>query len=326
MLVVRAAVAPRGKAERHRRDGLAGSDGFDDGQFLWSKRTEFPGLHAGDGDARLVWPEKAHHRVANGCTQALHQVRPPLAHRHSQPGVAFRRLETLHLERAGRTVLQADTGQESGQALVGGDALHLGQVGARDLKAGVQKPVRGRSVVGDQQRALGVPVQSADGEDAGGDALQKAADGGPTLRVLQGGDDARRLVQHVPGHLVRRHNQFAVQGDQVVGFDLGAKRRGRLVIHRHPTGGDEFLGMASRGDAGSSQVTLQPFSHGALALFSLRHVYRGPGGPSEDRRSGARLSVGVGDGPLQLRQCRLGRGAGRLEFAAEVRVGEVAQS
>jgi len=77
------------------------------------------------------------------------------------------------------------------------NTLDLGQVGLGDMIAGSQDSLGQIAVIGQKQEPFRVPVQTADRVYPFREATQEIPHTGASLRVLQGGDDTRRLVECV---------------------------------------------------------------------------------------------------------------------------------
>jgi hypothetical protein len=144
------AVPARRKERRGLWRRLSGGNRLDPPHFLRGEWPELASLQPSDGNARLCRTEQAQYRMADRCAEPLDEMRASLADLQQQPSVPLGGLVPLHPERAGRSVLEPHALAESGQRLIGGAALHLHQVGPRDLEARVEQPVRGGAVVGQQ--------------------------------------------------------------------------------------------------------------------------------------------------------------------------------
>ena len=95
---------------------------------------------------------------------------------------------------------------------------HLGQVLLLDAEARVGEPVGQLAVVGQQQQALRVGVEPADGEHPRL-GRHEVDDGGPAMGVLGRRDDAGGLVEQVVDEAGAHRDDVAVDLD-VVPVDL----------------------------------------------------------------------------------------------------------
>jgi len=248
---------PARREERRRLGHISPcGDGLHPLNFLGGERPQLSRLKTRDRHTGLSWPEQPDHRMTDGGAQPLDQVGPSLAHLEEHPGVPLGGLEALRTEGSRRSVLEPHAFLQPGQRLVGGRTLHLHQVSARYLEARVQEPVRRPTVVGEQQRALGVPVQATHGEDALLDALQEPRHRGSTLGVGQRRHHPGRLVEQVPGGALRHRHQLSVDHDQIGRLHLGAELGDLLVVDAHPAGGDEALGVPARRHPGAGEELL----------------------------------------------------------------------
>ncbi len=111
-----------------------------------------------------------------------------------------------------------------------------------------------RAVVGEQERARRVRVQTSDRHDAPLVA-HEPDDRRPPVRVAGGRDHARGLVQeHVRRRL--RLDGLPVHLDAVARVDVGGQT-GRLAVHAHAPGPDELLDRAARAQARAGEVGVQ---------------------------------------------------------------------
>jgi len=239
LVVARPTVPSRRQERGWLGDRSARGDRLHPLDLLGGERSQLSRLKARDRDARLRRPEQTHHRVPHRGGQALHQVRPSLPDLEEEPGVSLGSLEALGAQRPRRSVLEAHSLQQPGQRLVGGRTLHLREIGPGHLEARVQEPVRRIAVIGEQQRALGVPVEATHGEHPLLHSLQQPGHGRSALGVGQRRHHPGRLVEQVPRGALRHRHQLPVDHHQIGGFHLGPELGHALVVDAHPSGGDE---------------------------------------------------------------------------------------
>ena len=140
-----------------------------------------------------------------------------------------------------------------------GDALHifLGDVLVApyviDLLLDVLRvcELRGEvAVVGEQQHAGGVAVETSDGVDAlGACTLDEVHDRGAVLRILARGDAVLGLVEQDVALALQCHHLVVVFDHIVVG-DLGAELGDYLAVDLDQALLDKFVGLAARAYAG----------------------------------------------------------------------------
>src|SRR5262249_26360903 len=116
--------------------------------------------------------------------------------------------------------------------------------------------------VGANQSAARVEVEPTHRHHPRTHVLQIVGHGGPTLRILQGADDAARLVQHEIDERLS-HDQTSIHLDPSTRSDPHAELALNSAVHPYATGADQRLGVAPRRDTGASQHLLQAFvGHG----------------------------------------------------------------
>ena len=165
------------------------------------------------------------------------------------------------LVKARHAVFQLDAGQQ----LLAHALFQLAQrahgVFAVDVVARVHQAVGQVAGVGEQQQALGVEVEAADGQPLAGLHGRQAVEHGRTaFRIVRADDFAGRLVVHQHARrLVVVHaalQQLAVDAHGVGRQDALADV-GRLAVHRHAAGDDQFFHVAARTQAGFGQHLVQ---------------------------------------------------------------------
>jgi hypothetical protein len=173
--------------------------------------------------------------------------------------------QPLDPRRGGAAIVELDAvAQGLQRVLPHGRAPDLGVVGARDLEARMREPVRERAVVGEQDQPGGIGVEPPDRIEAAG-AGDERDDRGPSLGVLDGGDDAARLVHGVDGALAAGHaDGFAVDRHLHAAVDVARGVADHLVADAHAAGEHELLGGAARGHAGVGEVLGE--AHGAVTI------------------------------------------------------------
>jgi hypothetical protein len=144
-----------------------------------------------------------HDRMAHGVAHVADLPRPPLVKRDRHQRLIPARTEARvdETDHGGRRAPALD-GHAAAQPLEGvvaGHAAHPGVVLAFHLVARVQQAGREVAVVGQQQQALRVVVETAHRVDVLAHVRQQVEDGRPLLGVLPGRHVAARLVeQDVP--------------------------------------------------------------------------------------------------------------------------------
>jgi hypothetical protein len=156
-----------------------------------------------------------------------------------------------------RTIVQLDALRNAkhiifGQRLVQDDMIEL-----RDLAARVGQLLGQVTIVGEQQQACSLLVETAHRIDAlWARVLDKFHHGVTLIRVIGSGDLAFRLVQQDVTKLL------AIEGLTTVDYlvfslHLIAHRGNHFTIHLHAASLDEVIGFAARADATVGQVFVQ---------------------------------------------------------------------
>ena len=203
------------------------------------------------------------HTVAQRVAVALDLVLAPLPERDSQSRGLATRGQNLDAERTRGSVVQYDAAPPSLERAGDHAALDLGFVDARQTVARVQQPVRELAVVGHEQRALDVPVESSDGIESRVDVTDQLGDDGTTARIAHGRHVTGRLVQQQIVLGLGARQQPAVDGNDVA---LGIRQRAELA------GDGAVDGDAPIGDEPvSSPPARQPRLRQDLVESELRH-------------------------------------------------------
>ena len=120
-------------------------------------------------------------------------------------------------------------------------------------------------VVGQEEQPLRVLVQPPHGEEVfPPQVLGQQVQHRFLLGVLGGGDDPRRLVQHEVDVFLRE-DRLAVHRHQAPLFHFILRAFGQAVLHPHPAGLDEGLGLLAR-----------PLPRGGQQLVQSFHVFHTP--------------------------------------------------
>ena len=132
-------------------------------------------------------------------------------------------------------------------------AAHADLIVLFDLVARMGQAVDQIAVVGQQQQALGVVVETADRHDARTAAAHEIRDRFAAALILERGDVAARLVQHEVALFLASAERTAVHHDLVAAqIRLVADRR-RAAVHGHSAVRDPALRLAARAKAGLRQ-------------------------------------------------------------------------
>ena len=135
-----------------------------------------------------------------------------------------------------------------GQHPVGEGAVHRHEVLFFVLVAGPQNLVYNVAVAGQENQALRLLIEAADGENAGG-MVHVVHNVAAHARLRCGGDTHRLVESQVDGiGGLPRFQLLAVHRHAVAGANLVAYL-GRLAVHQHRTLGNVAVGFAARANA-----------------------------------------------------------------------------
>lgn len=136
-----------------------------------------------------------------------------------------------------------------------------GLVGFVHLVAGMQNEIAQFTVVGHEQGAFRIEIESTDGKKTLRKVGHKIGNRRPALRVGEGG--------HIPGRFVEQDIDFllepdrlAVTGDDILSrVDFQTHRLHDVAVDGNPTGANQFLGTSAGSDTGLGKDFLQSFTH-----------------------------------------------------------------
>jgi mannose-6-phosphate isomerase-like protein (cupin superfamily) len=177
--------------------------------------------------------------------------------RELEPGLVRLVSQELDLGRQRHAIFELDPAPPSVDFLGLHHALELHDIRFGGGAARVQKRFGELPVIGGQENAARVEVESPDRIHPARHCGEQLADARATFRVLHGGDDTARLVQD---HVNRRFANDARPVDfdpAVARIDLRSELRHDLSVHAHTTGGDEPFGRTAGRHARMSQYLLQ---------------------------------------------------------------------
>ena len=142
-----------------------------------------------------------------------------------------------------------------GDLAVGAHAVAPEPAGRRQFEQ-----ARQAAVVGQEQQALGVDVEAADGDDARHLRRQRGEYGRPALRVARGGDQPFRLVIEPQPRALARRQRDAVDGDAVRRADIDGGRGQHAAVDGDAAVGDPAFGVAARAEAGAGDHLGDPLA------------------------------------------------------------------
>ena len=143
------------------------------------------------------------------------------------------------------------------------DAAQLGLINLCDFVARVGEQLGQFTIVGEDDGALGVPVEAADGVDAAILWRDERGDDRASLGVGGGRDVADGLVNHQVDLEALGLDAATVEVDHIFArFHRGAERLDDDAVDLDSAGFDEGLTGPSAGDTCGREIFLESFSHG----------------------------------------------------------------
>lgn len=167
-----------------------------------------------------------------------------------------------------------DAGRHAGEFGILDRTVDFDHVFLFVLVAGMHEAVGEASVVGEDEEAYGILVETPDRKYAFRD-VDDVHDPGVALRYA-GRDDAARLVHLIIDELLGFADGFVADFDPVdARYDRHADGR-YLAVDPHQPAGDEFFGFAAGSDSGSGEVFLKAdFATFAKFFFEFDMVHNG---------------------------------------------------
>lgn len=169
--------------------------------------------------------------------------------------------ETDILGRLGRAVFEVDPPAQDVQRFLGRNAAHLRPIGLWDMVARVGQTVQKLAVVGQEDQAFRVNVQSPDRAEHRLIAqIHQVRDKLGRMRILQRRHHPARLIQCDIIPLTRKLDRAAIEEDPVgIQVHFRAKLRDDLSINFDPTLEDPRFAGSARADPGGGERFLKPF-------------------------------------------------------------------
>jgi len=190
---------------------------------------------AGVADRPEPHPAQPHHRVANRLTHVPHLPRAPFVqhdrdHRLILPR-AKPRLDQSHSGWRSPVAVDRHTPAQAIERRLVGHAADAHVVFPFHLVTRVEQALGQRTVVGQQQQALGVVIEPPDRIDVLTDLRQQIEDRRSTLRVLPRRHIPPRLVEQDVPVMGGDPDPLAIDADVVVpGIGLRAEFQNRLAV------------------------------------------------------------------------------------------------
>ncbi len=125
---------------------------------------------------------------------------------------------------------------------------NLHEISFGNVRGRLHQFVRECTVIGEQQQALAVEIETSDGIQTDL-AANQVHHRGPTFGIGDGGYVSSRLVEGDVLVALGALKQLSIHADRVCfGIGLGAELSNNVPVYAHQSGLDEFFGFAARGN------------------------------------------------------------------------------
>jgi len=190
--------------------------------------------------------DQAVHGEAQVVQDGAHLAVLALAQADVEPHVAALHLVEGGLDGAVADAIDLDAVLELVQRLLGDGAVGPDPVAAQPSGSRQLQVPRQGAVVGKEEKALGVHVETANRNHTGQMLRQRLEHGLASLRVPVRGDEAFRLVIAPQPRRLGRGQLLAVDQDAVAWAYVAGRARQHLAVDAHPALRDPPLGLPAR--------------------------------------------------------------------------------
>jgi hypothetical protein len=182
---------------------------------------------------------------------AMDLTRASLVQGHAQPTTLLRTPCHLDLGWQRLAVIEHDATPQTLKVVVRHTPLKTHQVGPGDAVTRVQEAVRQASVVGQEEHAFGVHIETSDWKETHWLPFEQVEDGGTALIVLARGDIAARLVQQNIAQRGVLTERLAIHHDHIDGgIDRGPQPRDLFAVDDDTPRDDQGVGLTPGGHPG----------------------------------------------------------------------------
>src|SRR5262245_20229843 len=112
------------------------------------------------------------------------------------------------------------------------------------------------SIVGQNEEALGLDIETTHMEKTGKFRGQEIKDCIARVWIMPGGSESGRFMQHDVERPLRLH-ELAIDLDVVARCWLNVEIRASPAVNGDATGGDQFIAMPTRADAGRGEKAIK---------------------------------------------------------------------
>lgn len=203
--------------------------------------------------------------MADGLDHSFHLMLTSLMDRDFKPGVALGSADLVNLRRSGEAVFEFDAPFERIDFGVIEHALHFNEIRLRHMVARMEQRLGQVAMIRQQHEPFTIEIQPADREHSHRDPMQVVFHGGAAFGIIERGHDVLGLVQNQVNIRLCGPQMFAVDLDVVaIRINFSAKLLHHVAVNGHPSGHNQFLGLAPRRNPGTGNQLLKTNFHRAF--------------------------------------------------------------
>lgn len=213
-----------------------------------------------EGDGADLGAFELEDGVADGFAEAAEDAVAAFVDVELEPGVAASEAEGADAVGFHEAVVEGDAVAQAlhDGAFVVDFAFEFDLVDTEHLFGGVHECVGEVAVVGEEESAFAVPVEAADGVDAGHAFGEEVGDDGAVGGVIEAGDVADGFVEEDVGAFGLPADGFSVDFDAgAARGDFGAEGIDDATVNGDAALEDEFFGFAAAAVSGEAEVALE---------------------------------------------------------------------
>jgi len=237
--------------------------------LLNESRLEVAELERAEGE-----PDEPVHLQPQVLQDVLDLAVLALAQAHGDPQVVALHALDARLDGPVVDAVDADAAAQGVEPVLRDLAVGADLVAPQPPGLGMGNGAREPAVVGEEQQALGVDVEPADGDDPRQLLRQAVEHRRAALRVARRRDEAARLVEEPQAGALLGGEGLAVDGDPVGRRDVDRRGGEDLAVEGDPAFRDHRLDVAARGDACPrdrlGDALLRGLGHGRCGSLRLR--------------------------------------------------------
>ncbi len=231
-------------------------------EFQWRKFAVFADFEAADFDGSDACADQFQDLGAKRFDHAAYLTVAAFGDGDFKEGVAGGVADAGNDGGAGGAVFELDASAQMVELLVGEQGGGFDQVGFGDFGIGAHDVVGEIGVVGHEEKAGGVEVEAADGDDPFSEVIEEIVDGRAIFGIFEGGEVALRFVEEEVD-LFCFSDGAAVEGDLIAGgIDPVTGGLDLFTVDGDAAGSDPLAGLGAGGETGLGEDTVEGFEFG----------------------------------------------------------------